>query len=48
MMEIRLTIALFVTTCSDAKLAPSCTDASMEMENYFLLRPIGHRCEITA
>jgi hypothetical protein len=30
-----------------ARLARSCTDDSMEMENYFLIAPKSHHCEIT-
>ena len=47
MMELQLTIYTFVLECRGARLAPSATDESMEIENYFLIAPKSHQCEIT-
>jgi cytochrome P450 len=46
-MEMRYAVALFLRECKGAKLAPSTTDESMEMENYFVITPKSHTCEIT-
>ncbi|KAE9368985.1 cytochrome P450 [Stipitochalara longipes BDJ] len=45
-MELRIAACLFFRECVGATLADSCTDESMEMENYFLIAPKSHRCEI--
>ena len=45
-MELRLAAAVFFRECKGAKLAPSTTDASMDIENFFLIAPKGHQCEI--
>jgi cytochrome P450 len=45
-MELRIAACLFFRECVGVKLAGSCTDESMEMENYFLIAPKSHRCEI--
>lgn len=45
-MELRLATAQFFRNCKEAKLAPSTTSQSMEMENYFLITPQSHRCDI--
>jgi cytochrome P450 len=47
MMELMLGVFVFFKTCPKAKLAASTTDASMAIENYFLIAPKSHRCEIT-
>lgn len=47
MSELLLGTFLFFKQCPGAVLAPSATDAAMEMENYFLVAPKGHRCELT-
>ncbi|KAF8859444.1 cytochrome P450 monooxygenase [Acephala macrosclerotiorum] len=44
--ELRLATALFFRECVGARLAGSTTDESMEMENFFLIQPKAHRCEI--
>lgn len=44
--ELRLGAAGFFRQCKDARLAPSTTASSMEMENFFLIAPKSHRCEI--
>lgn len=46
-MEMRYAAALFFRECRGAKLASTTTDESMEMENYFVITPKSHRCEIT-
>ncbi|KAJ6256313.1 Cytochrome P450 monooxygenase orf2 [Drechslerella dactyloides] len=46
MMELRLIAAAMLTTCPDAELAASCTDESMEFENYFVVMPKSHKLEI--
>ena len=46
MMELRLIAATMLTQCPDAVLADSCTDESMEFENYFVIKPKSHKCEL--
>lgn len=46
-MESRLGAAEFFLHCQNAKLAPSITAESMEMEKLFLVAPKSHKCEIT-
>jgi len=46
-MELRLASAEFFRKCTGARLAPSVTPESMELENFFLIAPSGHKCEIT-
>lgn len=45
-MELRLATFAFFTQYHNARLAPSTTPASMEMENFFLIAPKSHACEI--
>ena len=45
-MELRLAAVEFFRRCSGASLAPSTTAESMEMENFFLIAPMGHKCEV--
>jgi len=45
-MELRLAAATFFRECKGARLAPATTDESMTIENYFLISPKGHACEI--
>ncbi|PWY77260.1 sterigmatocystin biosynthesis P450 monooxygenase [Aspergillus sclerotioniger CBS 115572] len=45
-MELRLAAAEFFRECRGVRLAPSATWESMKPENYFLISPCGHRCEI--
>ena len=45
-MELHLAAAEFFRQCKGAKLAPSTTTESMEMENFFLIAPQSHRCDI--
>ncbi|KAK5053854.1 hypothetical protein LTR84_001816 [Exophiala bonariae] len=44
--ELRLGAAEFFLRCPNAKLAPTTTPQSMEMENHFLIAPKSHKCEI--
>lgn len=46
-MELRLAVAEFFRTLPGVRLAPSVTEESMALENYFLIAPASHRCEIT-
>jgi cytochrome P450 len=46
-VEMRLAAAEFFRTFRGARLAPSVTAKSMEMENFFLIAPKGHKCEVT-
>lgn len=45
-MELRLAAAEFFRECRGVKLAPSVTKESMGFENYFLIAPRGHMCEV--
>ena len=45
-MELRLASAEFFRECKGARLAESATEEAMEMENYFLVVPRGHKCEV--
>ncbi|KAL6712083.1 hypothetical protein ACN47E_003126 [Coniothyrium glycines] len=46
-MELRYAVAFFFRECNGIKLASSTTPESMEFENFFLIAPKAHRCEIT-
>lgn len=46
-MELRLAAALFFREMKGVKLAPGMTDKMMDVKNYFLIAPRGHKCEIT-
>ncbi|KAL4861443.1 hypothetical protein BDV12DRAFT_204017 [Aspergillus spectabilis] len=45
-MELRLATVQFFRHCPGARLAASTTAESMEMENFFLIAPKSHRCNI--
>ena len=45
-MELRIATAYFFRECKGARLAPSTTEASMEMRNMFAIWPVSHRCNI--
>ncbi|KAI7161010.1 cytochrome P450 monooxygenase-like protein [Hortaea werneckii] len=46
-MELRLAaVGFFRQISKNAMLSPSCTKECMEQENYFLIAPAGHRCEV--
>ena len=46
-MEMRLATAEFFRFCKGARLAASVTEESMRMENFFLIAPTSHKCEVT-
>ncbi|GAB7356749.1 hypothetical protein MBLNU459_g7651t1 [Dothideomycetes sp. NU459] len=46
-MELRYATALFFRECRGMRLAASTTPESMELENYFVIVPKGHKCEVT-
>ncbi|KAI8940226.1 hypothetical protein NX059_003930 [Plenodomus lindquistii] len=46
-MELRYAVAFFFRECQGIRLAASTTQESMEFENFFLIAPKAHRCEIT-
>ncbi|KAL4963656.1 cytochrome P450 [Aspergillus stella-maris] len=46
-MELRLAAAEFFRECAGARLARNVTEERMRPENYFLIAPVGHRCEVT-
>lgn len=45
-MELRLGAAEFFRQCARSRLAPSTTPESMALENFFLIAPKAHRCDI--
>lgn len=46
-MELRLGTAVLFRKCKGLKIAPGTTDETMEMENFFMISPRGHKCEVT-
>ncbi|KAF7956946.1 hypothetical protein EAE96_004270 [Botrytis aclada] len=46
-MEIQLTLATLFRECKGMRIALSQDDAGMELENFFLVAPKGHRCAVT-
>lgn len=46
-MELRYASALFFRECRGMRLSASTTPESMELENYFVIVPKAHRCEVT-
>ncbi|KAL6169594.1 hypothetical protein ACJQWK_04607 [Exserohilum turcicum] len=46
-MELRYACAFMFRECAGVRLAQSTTPQSMEFENFFLIAPKAHRCEIT-
>ncbi|GKT52221.1 putative sterigmatocystin biosynthesis P450 monooxygenase stcF [Colletotrichum spaethianum] len=46
-MELRLATATFFRKCRGVKLADNMTDDMMEMQNFFLISPAGHHCDVT-
>lgn len=46
-MELRYAVAFFFRECKGIHLVESATEESMEFENFFLIAPKAHRCEIT-
>ncbi|GKZ20209.1 hypothetical protein AbraIFM66951_002951 [Aspergillus brasiliensis] len=47
-MELRLAAAEFFRECRGVRLASGTTRESMKPQNYFLIAPSGHRCDITS
>ncbi|CAI6332173.1 unnamed protein product [Periconia digitata] len=45
-MEMRYAVAFMFRECKGLKLAPSTTPETMEFENFFLITPKGHRCDV--
>lgn len=45
--ELRLATATFFRECRGARLGASMTDEMMDMENHFLIAPVGHCCNVT-
>jgi cytochrome P450 len=45
-MELRIAAALLFRECKGLRLAPETTPASMEFENFFLITPISHKCNV--
>ncbi|KAJ0319110.1 hypothetical protein COL5a_010324 [Colletotrichum fioriniae] len=46
-MELRLAVAVLFRECRGLRMAPGMTDEMMEMENFFMISPVGHKCEVT-
>ncbi|KAE9578600.1 putative sterigmatocystin biosynthesis P450 monooxygenase [Colletotrichum fructicola] len=46
-MELRLATAVFFRNCRGVRLADNMTDDMMEMQNFFLISPVGHHCDVT-
>ncbi|TGO26033.1 hypothetical protein BPAE_0067g00050 [Botrytis paeoniae] len=46
-MEMQLTLALFFRECKGMRVASSQDDEGMEIENFFLISPRGHKCAVT-
>lgn len=46
-MELNLAIAKFLRQCQDAQLDASMKDSDMDFENFFLIAPKSHKCDIT-
>lgn len=45
--SIALAAATFFRECGDVRLAADTTPESMQMENYFLVFPVSHKCNVT-
>lgn len=46
MLELTMVTFRFLKECPTAELCASTTPGSMEIENFFLIAPKSHRCEI--
>ncbi|KAF9869419.1 cytochrome P450 [Colletotrichum karsti] len=46
-MELRLATAVFFRSCRGVRLADNMTDDMMEMQNFFLISPAAHHCDVT-
>lgn len=47
MLELTLGAFKFFKQCPSAALSKTTTEESMEIENYFLIAPKSHRCEVS-
>lgn len=45
-MEMRYAVAFMFRECKGLKVAPTTTPETMEFENFFLITPKGHRCDV--
>ncbi|TGO62507.1 hypothetical protein BCON_0019g00430 [Botryotinia convoluta] len=46
-MELYLTLALFFRECKGMRIASSQDDGEMDIEDYFIIGPKGHKCAVT-
>jgi len=46
-MELRYATAIFFRECVGMQLSLHTTPESMELENYFVIVPKAHKCEVT-
>ncbi|KAE9566370.1 hypothetical protein CGMCC3_g17481 [Colletotrichum fructicola] len=46
-MELRMGAALLFRKCPGLKLSTSMKDSMMDMENFFIIAPVGHQCDVT-
>lgn len=47
MLELQLGTYTYFEECSQAVIASTTTDESMEFVNHFLITPKGEKCEVT-
>jgi hypothetical protein len=45
-MELRYAVAFLFRECKGLRLSDSTTPESMAFENFFLIAPKAHRCEV--
>jgi len=46
-MELRYATAFLFRECKGMRIAPSMPADCMDLENYFVIVPKGHKCEVT-
>ncbi|KAF3807810.1 putative sterigmatocystin biosynthesis P450 monooxygenase [Colletotrichum gloeosporioides] len=46
-MELRMGAALLFRKCTGLKLSASMKESMMDMENFFIIAPVGHQCDVT-
>lgn len=46
-MEMRLAVALLFQKCPGVRLADNMTDDMMDMVSFIVVKPAGHRCDVT-
>ena len=46
-MELRYATSMFFRECKGMRLGLNTTPESMDLENYFVIIPKGHKCEVT-